>query len=497
MPNPNLKILLIYPKYPDTFWSFKHALKFISKKAVHPPLGLLTVAAMLPASWQKKVIDLNVQKLKDKHLEWADYIFISAMGVQRESVKKIVGVCKIHHKKIVAGGPLFTACPEEFEDIDYLVLNEAEITLPIFLKDLENNCARHIYSTAEFPSIENTPVPLFELINIQKYASLNLQYSRGCPFNCEFCDITTLFGRAVRTKTKFQILVELQKIYDSGWRGNVFFVDDNFIGNKNKLKEDVLPAIAAWMKQKKYPFAFMTEASINLADDEELMTMMVDAGFNSVFVGIETPDENSLAECNKHQNINRDLVESVKKIQNFGLEVAGGFIVGFDNDQASIFQKQIDFIKKSGIITAMVGLLNVPKNTGIYHRLKKENRLIKDFTGNNTDLSLNFIPKMDSAKLIEGYQKILKEIYAIKPYYERIKNFLKNYQPPKKLRLHFNFGHFGAFLKSIWFLGLKEKGRRKYWGLFFWSLFKRPQLFPMAITFAIYGYHFRTIFEIV
>lgn len=496
MLNPNLKILLVYPKYPDTFWSFKHALKFISKKAVHPPLGLLTVAAMLPQSWQKKVIDLNVQKLKNKDLAWADYIFISAMGVQRESVKKIVELCKIHYKKIVAGGPLFTACPEEFETIDHLVLNEAEITLPIFLKDLENNCARHIYTTNEFPSIENTPVPLFELIKNKKYASLNLQYSRGCPFNCEFCDITTLFGRQVRTKTKFQILVELQKIYDSGWRGNVFFVDDNFIGNKNKLKKDVLPAISAWMKQKRYPFAFMTEASINLADDEELMRMMADAGFNSVFVGIETPDENSLAECNKHQNINRDLVASVKKMQNFGLEVAGGFIVGFDNDQSSIFQSQIDFIKKSGIITAMVGLLNVPKNTGIYHRLKKENRLLTNFTGNNTDLALNFIPKMDSAKLIEGYQKILKEIYAIKPYYERVKNFLKNYRPPKKLRLHFNFGYFGAFFKSIWFLGLKEKGRRKYWGLFFWSLFKHPKLFPMAITFAVYGYHFRTIFNV-
>ena len=501
MNKSEMKILLLYPEYPDTFWSFKHALKFISKKAVHPPLGLLTVAAMLPKEWTKKVIDMNVQKLKDKDIEWADYVFVSAMAVQKESVKKITERCKVYNVKIVAGGPLFTASYDEFEDIDHFVLNEAEVTLAMFLEDLRNNCAKHIYSTNEFPNIENTPIPLFELINMKKYVSMNIQYSRGCPFNCEFCDITTLFGRKVRTKTKSQILAELEKLYNLGWRGNIFFVDDNFIGNKYKLKEEILPAIIHWMKRRKYPFVFSTEASINLSDDEELMQMMIDAGFNAVFVGIETPDKNSLAECNKFQNQNRNLVNSVKKIQSFGLQVTGGFIVGFDNDTPSIFQRQIEFIKKSGIITAMVGILNAPKNTGLYHRLKKENRLLKNISGSNTDLSLNFIPKMDKVKLIEGYKKIIKEIYSAKPYYERVKSFLRDYNPPKKLRFHFglircHFGYSGALFKSIWFLGLIDKGRKYYWKLFFWSLFKRPRVFPFVITYAIYGYHFRATFLI-
>jgi len=496
-----MKILLLYPEYLDTFWSFKHALKFISKKAVNPPLGLLTVAAMLPKEWTKKVIDTNVQKLKDKDIEWADYVFISAMTVQKESVKKIVERCKAHNAKIVAGGPLFTTSHEDFKDIDYFVLNEAEITLPMFLEDLRNNRAKHIYSANEFPDIEKTPVPLFELITMKEYVSMNIQYSRGCPFNCEFCDITALFGRKVRTKTKYQILAELEKIYNLGWRGGVFFVDDNFIGNKFKLKKEILPAIINWMKQHKYPFVFSTEASINLSDDEELMQMMIDAGFNSVFVGIETPDENSLVECKKFQNQNRNLVDSVKKIQSFGLEVTGGFIVGFDNDPPSIFQKQIEFIQKSGIVTAMVGLLNAPKNTGLYHRLKKEKRLLKDISGSNTDLSLNFIPKMDHSKLIEGYKKIIREIYSAKPYYARVKSFLREYKPSKKLRFHFglirfHFGYSGALFKSMWFLGLIDKRRKYYWKLFFWSLFRRPRLFPLAITFAIYGSHFRTIFAI-
>ena len=494
MNKSEMKILLLYPKNPDTFWSFKHALKFISKKAVHPPLGLLTVAAMLPKKWNKKVIDMNVQKLKDEDIEWADYVFIGAMEVQKESVKKVLERCKAHSVKIVAGGPLFTASHEDFKDIDYFVLNEAEITLPIFLKDLKDNWAKHIYSTKEFPDIEKTPVPLFELINMKKYVSMNIQYSRGCPFDCEFCDITALFGRKVRTKTKYQISVELENLYNLGWRGNIFFVDDNFIGNKHKLKEEILPAIIYWMERRKYPFVFSTEASINLSDDEELMQMMVNAGFNSVFVGIETPNEDSLAECNKYHNKNRNLVNCVKKIQSFGMEVTGGFIVGFDNDPPSIFQRQIEFIQKSGIVTAMVGLLNAPKDTRLYHRLKKEKRLLKNTSGNNTDFSLNFTPKMDYTKLIEGYKKIIKGIYSVKPYYERVNKFLKECKPSQKLRFHSSYP--GAFFKSIWFLGIKDKGRIYYWKLFFWSLFRHPRLFPLAITFAIYGYHFRTIFAI-
>ncbi len=492
---PETKILLVYPKYPDTFWSFKYALKFISKKAAYPPLGLLTVASILPKEWKKKLVDMNVTSLKDKDLESTDYVFISAMSIQESSVQEIINRCKQKGVKIVAGGPLFTAGYEKFEDINYFVLNEAEITLPLFLEDLKNGCAKHIYTSERFPDIEKTPIPVWKLIDMKKYASMNIQYSRGCPFNCEFCDITVLFGHKVRTKGKDQILAELDGLYSQGWRGHVFFVDDNFIGNKVKLKKEILPFIIKWMKKKKYPFSFNTEVSINLSDDEELMQLMTEAGFDSVFVGIETPHEESLTECNKIQNKNRDLVACVKKIQRFGLEVQGGFIVGFDNDPPAIFEKLIAFIQESGIVTAMVGLLNAPRDTKLYQRLIKEKRLLRDVSGDNTDFSINFIPKMDPKILIGGYKKIISGIYSPKFYYERVMKFLREYKPLKERKPHFHFSHFKALLKSVLFLGIIGKERFHYWKLFFWTIFRRPRLFPLAITFAIYGFHFRKIFE--
>jgi radical SAM superfamily enzyme YgiQ (UPF0313 family) len=402
-----MKILLVYPEYPETFWSFKYALKFISKKAFYPPLGLLTVAALLPKEWEKKLIDMTVTVLSDRDIKWADYIFISAMSIQKESVKKIITKCKKLGAKIVAGGPLFTSGYEDFEEVDHFILNEAEITLPLFLKDLKSGHPKHIYTSDQWVDIKKTPVPLWGLANINKYASMCIQYSRGCPFNCDFCDVTFLFGHKMRLKTKDQILAELESLYLREWRGGVFIVDDNFIGNKRELKVKVLPAMINWMEKRKYPFTFTTQASINLSDDEELIRLMVRAGFGSVFVGIETPNEESLAECGKLQNKNRDLIACVKKIQKFGLIVSGGFIVGFDNDTPSIFESMIEFVQKSGIVSAMVGLLNAPRGTKLYQRLAKENRLLKEATGDNTDLSINFIPKMNYKALIDGYKRVL------------------------------------------------------------------------------------------
>lgn len=490
------KILLLYPECPDNFWGFKHAIKFIAKKALHPPLGLITIASMLPKNWELKLIDMNVQKLKDKHLEWANFVFISAMTVQKESVKKIAKKCRNSRVKTVAGGPLFTASHEEFKEIDHFVLNEGEITLRNFLSDLEKNTLKKTYSTTKFPDIENTLIPRRDLVNKKKYVSMNIQYSRGCPFNCEFCDITTLFGRAVRTKSKDQILKELNQLYSLNWRGNVFFVDDNFIGNKVKLKNEVLPAIIKWQKEKNYPFIFSTEASVNLSDDDELMDMMVNAGFEAAFLGIETPNEESLTECGKFQNKNRDLVKSIKKIQRAGIEVTGGFIVGFDNDTPSIFQRQIDFIQKSGIVTAMVGLLNAPKDTLLYKRLKLEGRLLKNITGSNTDFSMNFIPKMNHEKLLAGYKNIIKGIYSTKPYYERVKTLLKEKKPKIKKPFHFKIVYLKAFIDSIIILGIKDKGRKHFWKLFLWSIFKKPKTIRETLAFAIQGYHFRKIFKI-
>jgi len=491
-----LKILLVYPQYPDTFWSFKHALKIIAKKAAFPPLGLLTIAAMLPQEWGKKLVDMNVTLLNDEDLKWADYVFISAMAVQKDSVKEVILRSKEFGTRIVAGGPLFTTGHQEFDGVDHFVLNEAEITLPPFLEDLEKGCAEHIYTSKKRPDIRKTPIPLWSLIDLKKYSAMSLQYSRGCPFNCEFCDIIILNGHRPRTKDKHQMMSELDALYSHGWRRGVFIVDDNFIGNKRKLKAETLPAIIEWMEAKKNPFPLSTEASINLADDEELMQLMGKAGFNQVFVGIETPNEDSLAECNKLPNKNRDLVASVRKIQNHGFEVQGGFIVGFDSDPLSIFKSQINFIQKSGIVTAMVGLLNAPPETRLYHRLKKENRLLKNFSGDQMDCSLNFIPKMNYETLINGYKNILNTIYSPKQYYERIKTFLKEYRPQRrKQAFQLQFYHIRAFIKSMWVLGVKEKERKYYWRLFISTLLRHPRSFPISISLAVSGFHFRKVTE--
>ncbi len=488
-----MNVILVYPMYPDTFWSFKHALKFVSKKASFPPLGLLTVASMLPDEWNKKLIDMNATKLEDEDILWADFVFISAMSVQSDSANQVIDRCKNLNAKIVAGGPLFTSSPEYYPNVDHLILNEAEITFPQFLNDLNEGKLKHIYTTEEWADITTTPLPLWDIVPINHYTSMNLQYSRGCPYDCDFCDITVLYGRKPRTKTKEQVISELDALYFTGWRGPVFFVDDNFIGNKGKLKKEILPAIAEWMEKRKNPFYLNTEASINLADDELLMHLMVKAGFEAVFIGIESPNEESLVECNKNQNRNRDLISSIKKIQQAGLEVQGGFIVGFDNDPPSIFEKLASFIQESGIVTAMVGLLNAPKGTNLEKRLEKEGRMLKDFTGNNTDFSINFIPQMDLKDLLDGYQKILNKIYSPKYYYERVTRFLKEFEPKKKKVFHLNPNYILALFRSIIKLGLIGEERIYYWKLFFWSLFRKPQLFSLAILFTIYGFHFRKI----
>ena len=487
-----MNILMVYPEFPDTFWSFKHALKFVRKRASSPPLGLLTVAAMLPLEWNKRLVDTNVSRLTKDDLGWADYVFISAMVVQRESACKIIAKCKKFGVKVVAGGPLFTSEHIHFDEVDHFVLNEAEITLKPFLTDLKNGEARRIYQTTGFVNIEETPTPMWELVNMKRYASMSLQFSRGCPYHCEFCNVTALFGHKPRIKTSEQIITELDSLFNLGWRGRVFFVDDNFIGNIRYLKAELLPALINWHKNKK-GITFYTEVSINLADDEHLMQLMAEAGFDMVFIGIETPDEDSLAECSKKQNKNRNLVDDVKRIQRAGFQVQGGFILGFDSDKPSVFQRHIDFVQKSGIVTAMIGLLQAPAGTKLYTRMKQEGRLLDKWSGDNVNCTTNIITNMNFNTLREGYLSILRNIYSHEQYYQRIKTFLGEYNPSKKSTGTLKFNDIMAFFLSIFHLGIIGNERIHYWKLLLWTYLRNPKLVPLAVKLAISGHHLHKI----
>ncbi len=490
-----MNILLVYPETPVTFWSFKTALKFVGKKSSEPPLGLLTIAAMLPADWNKKLVDMNVSPLKDRHIRWADYVFLTGMDVHRSSFEQVVRRCNSLNTKVVAGGPMVTAEYQQFSGVDHFILNEAEITLPLFLKDLQKGRTRPIYNSTEFPDLSLTPLPQWDLLDRKKYMTMSVQYSRGCPFDCEFCAITMLNGHMPRTKSADQFLAELDSLHRFGWRGNVFIVDDNFIGNKKRLKNELLPALIEWSRKKDYPFAFLTEASINLADDQKLLQLMVEAGFDHAFIGIETPNESSLQECGKKQNRNRDMLASIHKIHQNGLRVSGGFIVGFDSDPENIFQQQINFIQKSGIVTAMVGLLNAAPGTRLFRRLKREGRLLKNWSGNNMDGALNFIPRMEHRQLLEGYRSILRTIYDPAEYYQRVITFLNEFRVGLRLPMRITLTDLRAFFKSILVLGIFDKNRKYYWKLLAYSLVKFPEKFSLAVTMAIYGLHFRKLVE--
>ena len=420
--------------------------------------------------------------------------FISAMYIQKESVSEVIEECKKFNKKIVAGGPLFTQEYNKYPKVDHFILNEAEITLPLFLNDLSTSQPKRLYRTNEFADISMTPVPDYNLLARERYVYMNIQVARGCPFSCDFCEITSLLGHKVRMKDTSQVIKELEALYNLNWRGPVSIVDDNFIGNKKEIKGNLLPAMKEWMQIHRYPFEFTTQASINLADDDELMSMMIAAGINATFIGIEIPDEVSLQNCKKIQNKNRNMLQSVNKMQKAGFQVSAGFIVGFDNDSPTVFQRPINFIQQSGIVTAMVGLLNAPKNTRLYQRLKAENRLTTEASGNNTDSSMNFIPKMNSKELLEGYEKIIQNIYTTGPYYKRVRQALLNYNCLYRRQIKVDLSLIGAFFKSVIVIGILNKGRLAYWKLIIWTLFNRPGLIIDAITYTVLGYHFRTIY---
>jgi radical SAM superfamily enzyme YgiQ (UPF0313 family) len=486
-----MNVLLLYPNWPDTYWSFRHALSFQGKRAAYPPLGLITVAAMLPQHWNKRLVDSNVRPVTNADLRWADIAMVSGMLVHERQVRQILKRCRQAGLRTVVGGPIASSIDLQ-ECADHVVIGEAEDIMPQLVADLESAAARSCYRAASLPQLHKTPQPALSLISPKYYSTMAVQYSRGCPFQCEFCDIIEIYGRIPRTKSTGQMVAELDQLYANQWRGPVFFVDDNFIGNKRNVKQ-MLPAIAEWSRRHGRPFRFFTEASINMADDDELLNMMREAGFISVFIGIETPDEESLRVAQKMQNTRRNLLDCVHHIQSYGMEVMAGFIVGFDSDQEDIFDRQVSFIQEAAIPLAMVGLLQALPNTQLYRRLLKEDRLVAYGDGDSMCTDLNFVPSMDARRLVEGYRSILQRIYNRDAYYARVREFLKHYQPAHADKIR--FADYITLLRSMLRQGFLEDGRRQYWSLFFDSLAEHPRAFGTAITLAIMGYHFQKVTE--
>jgi radical SAM superfamily enzyme YgiQ (UPF0313 family) len=489
-------ILLVYPEVPsNTYWSFKHALKYIGKKSAMPPLGLITVAALFPEDYNIRLIDMNIEPLEDTDIKWADAVFISAMIVQQESLKKVIAQCKPYNKTIVAGGPYVNSNHDDIHGVDHLVLGEVEDTLAEFLNDLQNGTAKPMYARPPHPDISNAPSPRFDLLNINAYGSMAVQYSRGCPFHCEFCDIWTVYGNRPRLKSSNAMIKEIDTLHQLGWRGAIFIVDDNFIGNKSRVKTELLPALKEWQKSHDHPFHFYTEASINMADDEDLLVAMRQAGFNEVFIGIETPNPEGLKETGKIQNLKTDLGKSVRAIQRHGIEVMAGFIVGFDNDGEDIFNRQISFIQKNAIPKAMIGLLNAIPGTRLYQRLMNESRILNATLGNNThNLTTNFKTAMDSDTLKEGYKKILSYLYdsRLKHYFERCNRLFDNMEYREFFQREIRWKEVKFFFKSIIRQPFTPYGLQ-YLKFVFRNLLKNRDIFGEVITFSIVGHHFHKI----
>jgi radical SAM superfamily enzyme YgiQ (UPF0313 family) len=486
-----MNVLLVSPATPATFWSFRHVLRLASRRSAFPPLGLLTVAAMLPESWDLRLVDLDVGALSDADIAWADWVFLSGMIVQEASCREVVRRCAALGAPVVGGGPLFTTGRERFPEVEHVVVGEAEDVIEALAGDMVKGEVRAQYEAVERPDLSRTPIPRWDLIRFRDYAMASVQFSRGCPFDCEFCDIVAMYGRTPRVKTAAQVVRELDALVDAGWRDSIFIVDDNFIGHKVKAKA-LLRAMIAWRARRGVRIPFTTEASLNLVDDEELLGLMVEAGFKRVFFGIETPAPESLAECGKSANIGRDMAAAVRVIQRAGIEVMAGFIIGFDSDRLDVFERQKRFIQETGIVTAMVGLLNALPKTRLFTRLSNEGRILRGTTGNNLDSVLNFIPTLDREVLVERYRELVRDLYAPKAYYKRVRTFLGRYRK-RGPRVGRSRSDVRAFLKSLWVLGVRSRGRRAYWTFFLRMLLLRPRKFGEAMYLAILGHHFRMI----
>nr|WP_320131750.1 radical SAM protein [uncultured Holophaga sp.] len=484
-----MNVLLVYPKVPPTYWSMKYALPFAGKKSAYPPLGLLTIAAMLPENWKLRLIDLNVEDLEEDMVRNADLVMTSSMIVQGDSLGEVIALCNRCGVPVVAGGPHPTTFWEEIPGVAHFVLNEAESTLPAFLEDFRKGEAKPVYQSDEKADLTTTPAPRWDLVNPDHYASMLLQFSRGCPHACDFCNITSLFGHRPRCKSPQQFIAECEGLYLRGWRGNLFVVDDNFIGNKAAVKA-LLKELATWQQEREYPFSLFTEASLLLAEDQELAELMVAAGFNMVFLGIETPDAETLAAVGKKQNLRTDLRAAVHRLQSWGLEVTAGFIVGFDHDQEDIFDRQLRFIREAAIPTAMVGLLTAVPGTRLHDRLSSEGRMRGRTSGDNThDLTLNFEPRMAPETLLTGYKRVISELYSPRQYFYRCLRLLGRLKPHRALSRPIGLQELKALVRSLLVQGFSRYSLA-YWSFVIRGLLRRPSMSAEVFTMAVKGHHY-------
>jgi len=498
-----MNVLMIYPKFPEqTFWNTARSVELLwGRKAIMPPLGLLTVASYLPEDFSVRLVDRNVAEESEDDWRWADVVFLSVMLAQREDYRACVTAARMRGKPIAVGGPLTHALPEEVAaDADWVCFGEAETIMERFTGDVRAGRRARQYHGGSSTNAEQIKIPRFELLpRINDYATMPLQFSRGCPFQCEFCDIIEIYGRVPRAKAPAQMCAELEAIERLGFRGYIFLVDDNFIGNKRKAKE-LLAQLASWNRAHDYPFRYYTEASINLADDEALLAGMSRAGFFHVFIGIETPDPKLLKTTRKMQNIPGNPLDKLATIRRHGLHVTAGFIVGFDGEERGVFEAQRAFIQGSGIGVAMVGLLQAIPHTQLWRRLKSEGRLLEALssTGNHTVEGLNFIPKgvMTKREYLESYCELVRRVFEPKAYFERTVPALLELRakvPLGALRRH-GLALSAVLLKETYHFGLRAHAFRLYfWRAFLRILWKRPGaleafIFDCAVFHHLHGH---------
>lgn len=489
-----MRALLIYPVFPPTFWSYEKILELVDRRVLLPPLGLITVAAILPQTWEFKLVDRNIRAVTEAEWEWAEVVILSGMIVQRQDLLEQVRLAKERGKLVAVGGPYATSVPEEIQaqGVDFLILDEGEITLPLFVEAIESGAREGVFRTTEKPDVTTTPIPRYDLLELAAYDSMSVQFSRGCPFQCEFCDIIVLYGRKPRTKAPAQLLRELDFLYELGWRRSVFMVDDNFIGNKRNVKL-LLKELKTWQAEHQYPFRFNTEASIDLADDEELMELMVECYFDAVFLGIETPDEESLEFTKKFQNTRSSLADSVEKIIKVGLRPMAGFIIGFDGEQQGAGDRIIRFAEQTAIPTTTFAMLQALPNTALWHRLKKEGRLLEASKGNiNQTTLMNFVPTRPLEDIAQEYVHAFWQLYDPHLYLDRIyRCFLKlgapRCHPPAKWP---SLVDLKALAIVIWRQGIKRDTRWRFWHHLWGILRHNPEVFEHYLTLCAHNEHF-------